>query len=269
MNNIKITPLLLENVLIDNTINTNNLGAKPDDFDEMLNRGNTKNWIEKFHTNYKVLTLTDTKWLQSAQNIGSVTGRFPLMYKDDLDDLIAKTNNMTWLNNDWFVRTENVSLKDSMHGVGPYNSIEKVIQGLVTSSRVIITDNLKLYFIPFLQIDLNQEFRVFVYNNKITAISQQHIYTPNMFLTQLYKENKLENYIQLHIISHFNNINDKLANDTYTMDYAVNDNKPYFIEQNSWGAQYAAGSALFGWIKDHDILHGNNKIEFRFVLNNN
>jgi hypothetical protein len=45
--------------------------------------------------------------------------------------------------------------------------------------------------------------------------------------------------------------------------------EPYFIEPNSWGGDYAAGSALFGWIQDHDMLHDKEVIEFRYVIADN
>ena len=50
------------------------------------------------------------------------------------------------------------------------------------------------------------------------------------------------------------------------MDLALlgDNNEPYFIEANSFGKYYAAGSALFSWVYDHDTLHENNEIEIRW-----
>ena len=56
--------------------------------------------------------------------------------------------------------------------------------------------------------------------------------------------------------------------DSYVMDFAIlNDDTPYFIELNSFGKEYASGSALFGWIQDYSILYGvtENTIEFRYT----
>jgi hypothetical protein len=41
-----------------------------------------------------------------------------------------------------------------------------------------------------------------------------------------------------------------------------------FIELNSFGKQYASGSALFGWIQDYNILYGlcGDVIEFRYTI---
>ena len=54
---------------------------------------------------------------------------------------------------------------------------------------------------------------------------------------------------------------------SYTIDFALLDNdEPYFIELNSFGKEYAAGSALFHWILDEDILYNKqNKIYFRYT----
>ena len=62
--------------------------------------------------------------------------------------------------------------------------------------------------------------------------------------------------------------------DSYVMDFAIlNDDSPYFIELNTFGKEYASGSALFDWITDYDILYGLKKIdeedyiEFRYTYN--
>ena len=57
----------------------------------------------------------------------------------------------------------------------------------------------------------------------------------------------------------------------YTFDFAVIDNKPYFIELNSFGKEYAAGSALYHWLLDEKILYNdfsdnNFLIEFRYTI---
>jgi hypothetical protein len=53
----------------------------------------------------------------------------------------------------------------------------------------------------------------------------------------------------------------------YVMDLALvgEDETPYFIEPNSFGKYYAAGSALYHWIYDHDKLHETDTIELRYV----
>jgi hypothetical protein len=55
----------------------------------------------------------------------------------------------------------------------------------------------------------------------------------------------------------------------YTFDLVLlNDSTFYFIEPNSFGKEYSAGSALFHWINDSDILLNEscNEIEFRYTI---
>ena len=54
----------------------------------------------------------------------------------------------------------------------------------------------------------------------------------------------------------------------YTIDIAIIENKPYFIEINCFGKEYAAGSSLFHWLIDEDILYGkkSDKIYFRYAI---
>jgi hypothetical protein len=70
----------------------------------------------------------------------------------------------------------------------------------------------------------------------------------------------IREFVYSHITPNINHISN------YTIDLAVVDSKIYFIELNSFGAEYAAGSALFHWIIDKEILYGNtDRIEFRYT----
>ena len=79
----------------------------------------------------------------------------------------------------------------------------------------------------------------------------------------------IENKIDL-IVKYFNDVISKKINwiDTYTYDFAIVDNMPYFIEMNSFGKEYAAGSALFHWLHDEKILYNDydDTIEFRYTV---
>jgi hypothetical protein len=60
---------------------------------------------------------------------------------------------------------------------------------------------LKLYFMPFLDgLDHMKEFRVFVYQGEITAISQQSLYYQNPWLTDLDQRDQLEDMIRERIL---------------------------------------------------------------------
>lgn len=153
----------------------------------------------------------------------------------------------------------------------PYNDIQHIIKSMVTtnSKHVCFYDDdtsCNIYCIPWKHIDISKEFRVFVYDNNITAISVQDIYNVSQWLVDMTSD-KLENII-MKIMSYFEqSIRDKLEYiNTYTYDFAfTEDDDPYFIEPNSFGANYAAGSSLFHWTNDYDKLHDISSIEFRYV----
>ena len=113
----------------------------------------------------------------------------------------------------------------------------------------------------------------FVYKNKITAISQQSLYDVNDILepmSEKHKNDLIYKWIEI-IKSYFDlEIKQKITHiDSYVMDFAIlDDDSPYFIELNSFGKEYASGSALFGWIQDYNILYGlcEDVIEFRYTV---
>lgn len=123
-----------------------------------------------------------------------------------------------------------------------------------------------IYLMHWKDIDLDKEFRAFVYQNEITAISNQNLYSPNKWLMGL-TESEIKNIIYL-MLQHFEiNIKDKIRFiESYTMDLALIDNVVYFIEPNGFGKYYSAGSSLFQWVNDHEKLHDCNSIEFRFTV---
>ena len=93
----------------------------------------------------------------------------------------------------WFIRTDRTSLKYGKYGAGPYTDIENIIISMVSSSDGHIPfkeddETCNIYFLRWLEVDRDKEFRVFVYNNKITAISAQHLYSVNDWLNSLSDE---------------------------------------------------------------------------------
>lgn len=271
--------VLSENKILFNTNNHYNDNGldQPFDYYEIINQGNTKNWIDLFHKEaYHKITLDehDLRWMYRAFQIGMVTGMFPHIYDDELEAMCKKYQNYVPYGK-WFIRTDYVSLKEGMHGIGPYDSLEKIVQSMCTCAHghECFKENdtsCNIYFMKWIDINPNKEFRVFVYQNKITAISSQHIYTVNKWLNTLTDEQISEKVNN--ILDYFEkNIRDKMIYMTnYVMDLALitNDNGieiPYFIEPNSFGKNYAAGSALYHWVYDHDTLHEDDIIEFRYT----
>jgi hypothetical protein len=274
---ITIKPISLIDVLdFSDKYNVNNLYTlRPIDYETVCKQNNTKYWIDLFHKdNYKLISITNKyhiNWIKEAYNLGQMTRKFSSLYLEDLEYLCKQFVNF---DKDYFIRTDHVSLKDGIHGVGPYNNIKQVIESICTCTTnhyPIHKDDiiLNIYLMEWKVFDKDNEFRVFVYNNHITAISLQFLYTKNKLFSK--KSNEEINTLVININDFFNNnIKDKLYSMVnYTFDLVLlNDGTFYFIEPNSFGKDYSAGSALFHWINDSDILLNENcnEIEFRYTI---
>jgi hypothetical protein len=319
--NYKIKPILLDDIIEHDKkkYNSNNHwvnNTRPCDYEYVLEQTSTSKWINQFK-NYKKITIDNPvwiKWLKEASEISAQTGKFTELFSDEFDlmvEMLEKEFGYQFDNIEpgYFVRVNNVSLKYGQHKEGPYKNIRTILESVVSSigSHSPIKYNtlkLEIYLIKWIQIDPEFEFRVFVFNNKITAISQQNLYS------QLFKNyfsdpidpvdhddsdnsDNSDNYSDHHNSNNPDNftniIKDKLnivVNyyyqeilpkinwiSNYTFDFAIVESKPYFIELNSFGKEYAAGSALFHWILDEKILYndfsdGKLTIEFRYTIAN-
>ncbi len=284
---ITIKSISLDDVLANDKkfYNTNNHwenNIRPENYDEVISNIHTNKWIDKFRE-YKTIVI-DTKqdlyWMKEAFEIGSKTKRFPHSYDDELDDMVNRYKHFDYIFNgqEYFIRAENVSLKEGMHGVGPYKDFKSIIQSIITcrlghTPLTTETTHITLYLCEFIKnLNIGMEFRVFVKENKITAISQQALYDVNDILEPLNDNEKndiIHKWINI-IKSYFEtDIKPKITHiDSYVMDFAIlSDDTPYFIELNTFGKEYASGSALFDWIRDYNILYGLNGdcIEFRYT----
>jgi hypothetical protein len=134
----------------------------------------------------------------------------------------------------------------------------------ITNTKKWISPVLKLYLFKFLELERDKEFRIFVYNNEITGISQQFIYIKNEWLSQL---KDLEIKILIKNICKFHKTL-PIRDFNYTYDLVLlNSNEFYFIELNGFGGSYSAGSALFHWENDKYLLENSlNKITIRFTI---
>lgn len=285
---IKIVQYNLSYVVANDGIlfNTNNHeyskeSHQPPDYKQHINKTNTSNWINLFHDNIQCIQLqnNDIEWMQKAYKVGCYTGKFPTLFTDELNDtcnryIVPETEK------GWFIRSNNVSLKCGYYGKGPYFNMREIIISIVTGrighscfSNDNISNEMDIFFIPWKNIDELKEFRIFVCNDKITAISQQHIYKVNDWLNKL-TESEI-NVIIKNIIEYYEcNIKQKLLNGAatkslrnYVIDLAILESgECYLIELNSFGKHYASGSALFHWLDDEELLNGGKQfIEFRYV----
>ncbi|KAJ3071336.1 hypothetical protein HDU99_002453, partial [Rhizoclosmatium hyalinum] len=228
----------------------------------------TRNWIEKFHSTYSTLRISKPStlaWMKEAAVVGSHTGRPSTLFTEEIADLASELATdfekavdavSDERNNKVFIRTDHVSLKYSVHGVGPFTKgdCKRVIEGLVTSSpghTCIRKDDKEcmLYVFPWIhEFQGDLEFRVFVYRNRVTAVSQQDLYKVNQTLKDK-TDDELQTEVLGPLIEHFEGtVLDSMKEfGNYTVDFAlvpvhqsldqsVDGGKiryrPYFIEMN-------------------------------------
>jgi hypothetical protein len=278
--------IIIESVCIDDVFNldgirynTNNVyhnGIRPSDYEEVKSQTETSKWIDAFKS-YKLITIDLTSprasWMLEAATMGRHTKLFPHAFDDELETLETHLNqtgcDTIFDGKPYFIRTENVSLKAGQHGVGPYTKLKPVIESLVTcvEGHTPIcpeTKEIKLYVIPWVELDSEREYRVFVKAGRVTAISQQNLYRVfpvlNHHQADIQTIIEYQNNVLKNCITHI---------DSYCVDIAILEvNTPYFIEINPFGTEYTSGSSLFGWEQDKDIMYGNmgeNTVYFRFT----
>lgn len=260
--------------------NTNNVwvsGQRPSDYLHICRQTEASNWIDSFKTYKKVilnLNSTTLSWLKDAAKIGSHFGVYPKQFEDELDLISGLEHEYSGIfdGTEYFVRTDTVSLKEGLHGVGPYTSLKMIIESCVTCRHhhtPITSDTMEitLYLIPWQRLSRSREYRVFVHENKINAISQQHLY-------DVYEHSWERVYSSdaLAILRYFDeSIRPRIVHiDSYVIDIAIlEDGSPFFIELNPFGTEYSSGSALFGWTQDFADLYGLsplNSVLFRYTI---
>lgn len=239
----------------------------PPDYHQVLEKTRTQTWIDRFHPNqYHLLKIekNDLTWMYQAYLVGKQTRKFPGTFSEELEQFLNNYDQSYFDGTQYFVRTNRVSLKYGRHGVGPYTTLKQIIESMVTTSHghecfEKDDDSCPIYLMKWIE-DLNeeQEFRIFIYQNKITAISQQNIFCINEWIRSLVANNQMEKLVQK-IVNYFEQeVREKMSTvGSYVMDLAIVNGKPYFIEANSFGKEYSSGSALFHWIIDDKILYSN------------
>lgn len=178
----------------------------------------------------------------------------------------------------WFVRTTACSPKDSQEdgGAGPHFSLVSVILALFASERVHVSmrsykHNTKVYLFPFdPTVTVERELRVFVHQNQVTAMSQYDVYKTSSVFSPM--DDK-----QLAAVSHL--VNDfhrtevlprwkGIENYVMDVEYCLPDDEQQtpciqLIELNSFGAEMAAASGLFHWVRDKEELYSSDRLCIR------
>jgi len=249
--------IIIEKISTTKGLNTNNEWQDekiPDDYWEHNSQTNFDKYVDNFHRSYSVINL-DHPWLEEAHKIGRITFKFPKSFENELNALLDEYEGGL-LSENYFVRTNSASLKTGLYGVGPYCHLKQIIISMVTSSYSHSGMGQKLYLLPWKKLDENNEFRVFVYNGRITAISQQHLY--DVYENLSHASNRvLENMVNVLTNWYISYVKPRVPINSFVMDACfLTDDSIYFIEANPWGMEYGSGSSLFNWKTDYNILYG-------------
>ena len=221
------------------------------------------------------LGVAECEILAKAAQVGILTKEYPMLYQDELQLVEDKLQPLPAP--PYFARLSRCSTKGGKGGVGPFHTARQIVAALVTSYRCMsVFERLEpfgLYLLPFRpHFDCDKEFRVFVHNHKMTAISQYNEAEDCCWgrqsdadMQQLAKhaavllDNTLKEAAELNVA----------LPDCFTFDIFCHADQNFaveLIELNSFGAQMAAGSCLFDWIQDYDILYGlSDVLELRLI----
>lgn len=175
---------------------------------------------------------------------------------------ISNILNKIGSNTGYFVKLGSSSAKQS-HILKPLKNSSEIMNFL--NNRQFMETEYQMQKTTFLvimpwKIDIRKkyEFRVFVYNRRVTAISQQ-------FWNKCFNYNitKIKSIGFLILNS---NIWKILPYNSLVADVYYANGEIHLIECNPFGAFSPSRSALFGWIVDHNILYGNCDPEFRYII---
>ncbi|AYV76779.1 MAG: cell division cycle protein 123-like protein, partial [Barrevirus sp.] len=140
------------------------------------------------------------------------------------------------------------------------HSPQEVIYALCMSERLYITMKDRpvghnIILRDWINADPELEFRCFVYNGYITAISQYHSATGYRF-----DKDTVKRYGQLIVEFWENEVKNKLIGGTGVSDWTVDigflpNGKPNIVELNGFGAYLVTGAAQYCWEKDYHLIH--------------
>lgn len=244
------------------------------------------NWKSLTNCHHEIVLSKNTiETLKQCIPIGVLSRRRARNFKEELDD-VEKEIAEKWLSypaeegNEWFVRSDRVSPKDGIEDL-PMNSPKKLVDALATSDRfykAINDGDNRLYFFKYDPTwNEDREVRVFVYKGKVTAISQYKWFSKGWFSERTDVEletiaKTIINFAEEAIKVIGSSLESKEGSkegskESATVDLYVEDvNKVKLVEFNSFGYWQAAGSCLFHWLVDYDILYGKtDNIVFRIV----
>lgn len=179
------------------------------------------------------------------------------------DVLLAKVEKLIDPNETYFVKTGCTSGKNKVP-IYPCRGAKEITNRLLENPELHMREwsNLQKESLVFLlpwndKINARNEFRAFVAHGRITCLSPQrywecHNYTVEELQAVEWAVNNLKDFPY------------KFCVIDLWVDFE--ERKAHLIEYNCFGDHSGAGSSLFHWIDDHDLLYGKREnVEIRFV----
>ncbi|OHS93948.1 hypothetical protein TRFO_39856 [Tritrichomonas foetus] len=219
-------------------------------------RKNVKNPKSRIFVKLSSRSPKDAVWQDKQRILPILKEQFSHHHKDDLN---AKM----------------ISLRRSFLKASAVNSADEAFELMKWSSRIIsdlkifltASENsewfdIKIVVRQFIEdLDVSNEFRGFVKDGKLTALSQ---YQTECYFPEIAKNaDKIANNVK----TFFNDVLlDKFpqwAKEGSVIDFAVVKDKVYIVELNPYGP--CSGACLFNWQTDKEILSGNKPFEIRVV----
>lgn len=186
--------------------------------------------------------------------------------KDSLDVIRSACNN---LDIGFFVRLSSTSGKNEKP-IQEYLNEHDIFQHLITCDlfrgrEYKRNKQVCIIVLPFNQIiESRLEFRMFVIDNRLVAVCQQKWWELfNYYIEELEMFEDCFTAFQTSFIQRNACMYKTFIADVYV---DIVEKKCKLIELNPFGAHSGAGSGLFNWITDYDLLHGLKDIcEFRYL----
>ena len=193
-----------------------------------------------------ILSSLDLDSLKSLSQIRCASGR---SFKNaDLDNFSAEFISFIERNvkvDGVFARMSHKSVKDGFNKLIPLKSVSDVLDSLTSSAKLLQTfvdPNQILVIMSWVDIQPEKEYRVFVINNRIAAISQQNCYS------NFERGNgEVENDVKM-ILKYYSRVKDefyKIGYESATLDIYIGGNEARLIEINPPTLWCASGSSLF------------------------
>ena len=269
-------------------------------YKSIMDKTRMKRWLPIFqdtscmrspHASFVITSKQQKKYFESTQirSCAFQCTRAGNLYGEEAEDLAneiknehSKLSQLEAPKGGWFVRTTACSPKDAQddNGAGPHRTLKDVLLALFASERVHISmgdysKDVTVYLFPFDQdVTVERELRVFVYKNKVTAISQYDVFNSSGTFTPMTDQQlaevarQVDTFHENEVVPRWNGSENYILDLEYVVDSLLatetaNTAIIRMIELNSFGAEMAASSSLFHWIRDYDELYSSERLCIR------